>query len=182
MNASLNQITTHTFISIKIAVCVLCRDQAQPESLWILIFSVRNQLARPCFISMKIAVCILCRDQAYPESLLILIFSVRNQLGRPCFISIKIAVCILCRDQAQPESLLHFEHNLLRRTIFKKMQKLGHQKMRIAFENHGFASARNATARLQLRNVSGGPPPPSLKYISGLGVCSPSKPPPPSPP
>ena len=37
--------------------------------------------------------------------------------------------------------------------------------MRIAFENHGFASARNATARLQLRNVSGGPPPPSLKYI-----------------
>ena len=128
MNASLNQITTHTFISIKIAVCVLCRDQAQPESLWILIFSVRNQLARPCFISMKIAVCILCRDQAQPESLWILIFSVRNQLGRPCFISIKIAVCILCRDQAQPESLLHFEHNLLRRTIFKKCKNWGTKK------------------------------------------------------
>jgi len=67
-----NQITTHTFISIKIAVCILCRDQAQPESLWILIFSVRNQLGRPCFISIEIAVSILCRDQAQPESLCIL--------------------------------------------------------------------------------------------------------------
>ena len=128
MNASLNQITTHTFISIKIAVCILCRDQAQPESLWILIFSVRNQITRHTFISIKIAVCVSCRDQAQPESLWILIFSVRNQLGRPCFISIKIAVCILCHNQAQPESLLHFEHNLLRRTIFKKCKNWGTKK------------------------------------------------------
>ena len=45
------------------------------------------------------------------------------------------------------------------------MQKSEHKKTLITEENHRFGSACNATARLQLRNVSGGPPPLSLKYI-----------------